>query len=84
MLRDRPLNAKQELIQAVEYSANHPDLYDVLQLESANMSLFEYYCGDVLLCAIISFLILIIVIRKVVSYLLYELYRQNWVKIKKD
>jgi hypothetical protein len=76
MLKNRPLNPKQELIQAIEYSANHPELYDVLQLESADMSILEYYCMDVLItiffCLIISVWILIVAIRKFISYLLYQ------------
>jgi hypothetical protein len=60
MLKDRPLGPKDELIQAVEYSAKHPQLYDVLQLESTEMSLFEYYCLDVLLAFILLFILLIV------------------------
>lgn len=54
MLKDRPISPNQELIQSVEYSAKHPQLFDVLQLESAEMGFIEYYCLDILLCILLA------------------------------
>lgn len=73
MLKDRPLGPKRELIDSIEYSAKHPQLYDVLQLASADMSLFEYYCLDVLgaltLALFVSLWVLMTVLKKLVLYL---------------
>lgn len=78
MLKGRPLSAKDELIQSVEYSAKNPRLFDVLQLESADMSLFEYYCIDVLLFLL---LVSVSIVAITVCFLKFVLTRQ--VKLKR-
>jgi hypothetical protein len=84
MLRDRPTSAQQELIQSVEYSAKHPQLFDVLQLQSADMGLIEYYCLDVIF---VLFTLLIVtlsglfyVARSVVRFVFYT----GRIKLKGD
>jgi hypothetical protein len=64
MIKDRYSSPKEELIRAIEYSAKHPQLYDALQIESADMSIFEYYCIDILLIVFLfsNFLLLIVII----------------------
>jgi len=54
ILKDRPVNVKEELVRYVEFSAKHPRISDFLQLESADMPLWKLYSLDV-----ISFLVII-------------------------
>lgn len=83
MLRDRPISASQELIQSVEYSAKHPQLFDVLQLESADMGLIEYYCLDVLFVVFLGLVSATVSLIYVVKWVVCLLFERRKIKLKK-
>lgn len=83
MLRDRPISASQELIQSVEYSAKHPQLFDVLQLESADMGLIEYYCLDILFVVFLGLVSVTVSLVYVVKWVVCLLFETRKIKLKK-
>ncbi|KAI6184548.1 Glucuronosyltransferase [Aphelenchoides bicaudatus] len=83
MLESRPISASQELIQSVEYSAKHPQLFDVLQLESNDMGLIEYYCLDVFFILIAVSIALLSVLFFVFKRFVRFVSATNKIKTKK-
>ncbi|KAI6221524.1 Glucuronosyltransferase [Aphelenchoides besseyi] len=67
MLRDRKERPQDVLLDSIEYAAKHPGLAQVLQLESAGMSLWKYFCLDVIvslfLIASMSVCFMLLVVR---------------------
>jgi hypothetical protein len=82
MLRDRPVSAQQELIQSIEYSAKHPQLFDVLQLESADMGLVEYYCLDILFVILLGLSLAIWSLIYFISSVVQLVYFTGKIKLK--
>ncbi|KAH7717893.1 UGT-54 protein [Aphelenchoides avenae] len=52
MLREKPYTPEQVFIDHVVFAARYPGLSDQLQLASADMSLFQYLCLDVICCIV--------------------------------
>jgi hypothetical protein len=71
MLKDRPQNARDELVKYIEYSAKHPRLPDFLQLEAVDMPVWKLYSVDVIMflltCTLLGLLFTIFTLKLLIS-----------------